>query len=194
MEEITFQEGDSKSLESAINDKMKSPIQHFEKELSSIRTGRASIAIIDGIKVECYGRLMPLKEVATLAAPDSRLLTIQPWDKTIIGEIEKAIMSSDVGVTPATDGTIIRLQLPKMSSARRDELTKVLSRKTEECRVGIRNVRKDFHNEIRDANKKKIISEDFAKRLGDLLQKITDSFIKQVDQMYDKKESELKVV
>ncbi|MBX9830602.1 ribosome recycling factor, partial [Candidatus Babeliales bacterium] len=168
------------------------PLKHFEKELTSIRTGRASTKLIEDLKVESYGQFMSLKDIATLAAPDSRLLTIQAWDSNNISAIEKALTASDLGVVPANDGSIIRIQLPQMSSARRDELVKVLGKKTEECRVGIRNVRKDFHNEIRDAEKKKIISEDFAKRLNTLLQKVTDDFIGKVDTTHDKKSAELK--
>lgn len=191
MIEIAFQEGDSKSFEKLLKDYMEKPIKHFEKELASIRTGRASVALLENIKVDVYGQMMSLKELATLSAPDARLLTIQPWDKSIIAEIEKAVSASDLGVSPVNDGTIIRLQLPQMSASRRDELLKLLGKKTEECRVAVRNVRKDFHNEVRDADKKRIISEDFAKRLMDLLQKTTDQYIAKTDQMHDKKATEI---
>jgi ribosome recycling factor len=192
MEEIAFLEGDSKSFETLVKDQMSNPVKHFEKELTSIRTGRATTTLFDNIKVEAYGQFMPLRDCATLAAPDSRLLTIQPWDKSIISEIEQAILASDLGLTPANDGTIIRVQLPQMSASRREELVKVLGQKTEECRVSIRNIRKDFHNEVRDAEKKRIISEDFAKRLSDLLQKLTDSYIETADKHHDKKAAELR--
>ena len=192
MEEIAFREGETKEFEKMLAVEMDKPIKHFDRELAAIRTGRASTKLIEDIKVESYGQYMPLKEVATLAAPESRLLTIQPWDTSNIPAIEKAIMNSDLGVSPANDGSLIRIQLPQMSSARRDELVKLLGKKTEECRIGIRNVRKDFHNEVRDANKKKIISEDFAKKLSDLLQKVTDKFIAQTDALHDKKAAELK--
>jgi ribosome recycling factor len=194
MEEIAFIEGDSKSIETLAKAEMDRAIKHFEKELLAIRTGRASTAILEGIKVECYGQIMGLKELATLAAPDARLLTIQPWDPSIIGDIEKALQSSDLGVSPANDGKIIRVQLPQMSSARREELVKTLGKKVEECRVAIRNSRKDIHNEIRDADKKHIISEDFAEKLSDLLQKVTDDFIKKADSLYEKKAGELRAV
>lgn len=194
MEEITFIEGDSKSIETLTKEEMNKAIKHFEKELLSIRTGRASTAMLEGIKVECYGQFMNLKELATLAAPDARLLTIQPWDPSIIGDIEKALQSSDLGVSPANDGKIIRIQLPQMSASRREELVKILGKKAEECRIAIRNSRRDIHNEIRDANKKHIISEDFAEKLSILLQKITDEFIKKADDLYEKKASELRAV
>jgi ribosome recycling factor len=191
MIEIAFAEGDVKDFETPLKTHMEDPIKHFEKELATLRTGRASIALIENIKVPCYGQLMTLKEVASLAAPDSRLLTVQPWDKSIISNIEKAIAASDLGVAPVNDGNLIRLQLPQMSAARRDELSKVLSKKTEECKISVRNVRKDFHNEIRDAEKKHIISEDFAKKLTEFLQKTTDQYISKVDQMAEKKNTEL---
>ena len=192
--EIAFAEGDSKSFETLLRQDMQKPVEHFKKELSSLRTGRATIALLENIKVECYGQLMTLREVATLGAPESRLLTIQPWDKSIIGEIEKAVAVSDLGAAPVNDGEMIRIQLPQMSASRRDELVKLAGKKTEEAKIGIRNVRKDFHNELRDAEKKRIISEDFAKKLSELLQKITDEFIKIIDDMHSKKEAEIKTV
>ncbi len=194
MEEISFQEGDSKSFEKLVRVEMDKPIKHFDKELVAIRTGRASTALIESVKVDCYGQMMSLKELATLSAPEARLLTIQPWDKTTIEAIEKALQTSDIGVAPVNDGITIRLQLPQMSTARREELVKLLSKKTEDCRVGIRNVRKDFHNEVRDAVKKKLISEDFSKKLSDVLQKVTDEFVGKADQLSDKKTQELKAI
>jgi ribosome recycling factor len=191
MIEIAFREGDSKSFETLLKQYMEAPLKHYEKELASIRTGRASIALLESIKVDAYGQLMTLKEVATLGAPDPRLLTIQPWDKSIIPEIEKAVAVSDLGAAPVNDGNLIRIQLPQMSASRRDELVKLLGKKTEECKVSLRNIRKDFHNEVRDADKKHIISEDFAKRLADLLQKITDQYIEKADQLNNKKAAEI---
>jgi ribosome recycling factor len=194
MIEITFTEGDSKSFESLAKEHMDKPIKHFEKDLLAIRTGRAHTSLIENVKVECYGQLMTLKELGTLAAPDSRLLTIQPWDKSLMGEIEKALLNADLGASPINDGTIIRIQLPQMSSARREELVKQLGKKAEECKVSIRNTRKEFHNEVRDAEKKHIISEDFAEKLSELLQKVTDQFIAKTDQLTEKKASELRAV
>jgi ribosome recycling factor len=191
MIEIAFKEGDSKSFETLLKSYMEPPLKHYEKELASIRTGRASIALLENIKVDAYGQMMTLKEVATLGAPDPRLLTIQPWDKSIIPEIEKAVATSDLGASPINDGALIRIQLPQMSASRRDELIKLLGKKTEECKVSLRNIRKDFHNEVRDADKKHIISEDFAKRLADLLQKVTDQYIEKAEQINNKKAAEI---
>jgi ribosome recycling factor len=194
IELIPFVEGEAKSFEQRVNLEMDKPIKHFERELAAIRTGRASTSVIEGVKVDCYGQIMPLKEVATLAAPDARLITIQPWDKTIIGAIEKAIQMSDVGITPVNDGTVIRLQLPMMSESRRNDLIKILHKKAEEGRINVRNIRKEYHNQIREAEHKHTISEDFAKRLSDSLQKITDGFVKRVDEMSKKKENDIRLI
>ena len=194
MEEIAFKEGDSKSIEDILKKEMEAPLKHYEKELASIRTGRATTALLDNIKVECYGQIMGLKEVATLSAPESRLLTIQPWDKSVINEIEKAIMLSDLGCKPVNDGTIITIQIPQMSADRREELVKQLGKKTEDCKVAIRNVRKDVHNEIRNAEKKKIVSEDFAKKLATVMQKITDLYMEKVDKLNEKKAHEVREI
>jgi len=192
MEHVAIIEGNLKEIDDAIKKDMEKPIEHFEKELITIRAGRASTALVENIKAECYGQLMPLKELATLAAPEATLITISPWDKSIIPDIEKAISNSDLGVTPINDGNIIRIQLPQMSSARREELAKVLSKKTEESKISVRNIRKEYHNHIRETEKKHDISEDFAKRLTDTLQKTTDSYIKKIDEMSNKKAADLK--
>jgi ribosome recycling factor len=191
MEKFKFVEGETKGLDTILRQEMESPIKHFEKDLASIRTGRASTALIEDIKVECYGQMMPLNQVATLATPDSRLITIQAWDKGNIPLIEKALLASDVGITPANDGEIIRLQLPQMSSDRREELVKLLNKKTEECKVGVRNVRKEYHNQLRDAERKHDISEDHAHRLNDTLQKATDDYVKKAEALHDKKAAAL---
>jgi len=195
MKDFNLVENDNKSFEEAMKSEMEHPIKHFEKELIKIRTGRANTAMIEDIKVSCYGQApMPLKSLAVLGAPDAKLLTIQPWDVSVIGDIEKGIQESDLGVTPDSDGKIIRLRLPDMSSARRDELIKILHKKQEECKVGIRNIRKDFHNIMRDAKKNKAISEDFYNRLEDSLKKVTDVFVKKADDMNHKKEIDLKTI
>lgn len=191
MEAFVFVEGDVKSFEATLKVEMEKPFKHYEKELAALRTNRVSTSIVENIKVECYGEMMPMREVGVITAAEATLLTIQPWDKAIIPEIEKALKNSDVGVTPANDGSIIRLQFPNMSAQRRDELVKTLNKKTEDARVGIRNVRKEFHNQIREAEKKRSVSEDFAKRLSLALQKGTDAFIEKIDQIGNKKEAEL---
>ncbi len=195
MVSFAFVEGaNTKPFEKAVEAEMDKPLKHFEKELSKIRTGRAQTSLLEDIRVSAYGNVMPLRELASLSAPDAQTLLIQPWDKTIIPDIEKALAASDIGTSPITDGTLIRLQLPRMSTARRDELIKAVSKKLEESKVGLRAIRKDFHNLIRDAEKSKKISEDYSKRLQDILQKITDRSIDSADKLSAKKEHELKTM
>jgi len=187
-------EGDIKGFEKDVALAMQEPIKHFEKDLVGIRTGRASTKLIEEVKVECYGQMMNLRDVATLGAPDARLLTVQPWDKSMLGAIEKGLLASDVGITPQNDGQMIRLALPPMSSDRREELVKLLNKKTEEARVGIRGVRKDAQNLVKTAEKDGDLSEDFAKRLADSLQKVTDNSIKIVDELSAKKATDIRSV
>lgn len=191
MIEITA-ETNSKDFEIALLPEMEKPIEHLKKELIKIRTGRANPAMLDGIRVACYGSEMPLKELGIVSAPDARLLVIQPWDKSVIADIEKAILASDLGVNPTNDGEVVRIQLPQMSQERRVELAKVLSKKLEECRTAIRNVRKDFQNAVREAEKSHKISEDFAKRLLVVLQDHTDKHTATAENLAKKKEEEIK--
>ena len=189
----TLKENDAKGFEKAMSEHMLKAVKHFEHELMPIRTSRAHPSMVEAIQVNCYGSMMPLKEVASISAPEARMIVIQPWDKSVIDEIEKAItQSSDMGVTPQNDGDIIRLILPEMSSDRRQELIKVLHKKLEVAREAIRNVRKDFQNLIRDAEKAKTISEDFKNRLvKDSLQKVTDQYIEEVEYLSAKKEADI---
>jgi ribosome recycling factor len=177
MIKVTLEENNIKPFKAAMEDEMLKSLKHFEGELIKIRTGRAHTTLIEDIRVNCYGAMTPLNQVAALTAPEARLLTIQPWDSGIITDIEKAILASDLGLTPANDGKIVRLVLPEMSKARREDLGKVLNKKLEECRVAMRNVRKDFNNLIRDGKKDKVISENFFNRLTDVVQEVTDKCI-----------------
>lgn len=188
-------ENDQKGFQNAMEAEMLKPIKHFEGELIKIRTGRAHTSLVEEVQVSVYGQPpMALKNLAALTAPEARLIVVQPWDNSVIAEIEKAITVSDLGVKPINDGKIIRIQLPEISTSRRDELVKVLGKKAEECRVSIRNVRKDFQNLMRDAKKDKKISENFYSRLEDVLQQTTDKHIKLVDQKTEKKETDIKTV
>ena len=182
----------SDDFQKAITPEMQKHIQHFQKELTAIRTGRASSSLVEDLLIECYGSKMKLKEVASIATPEARLIVIQPWDKSILGDVEKGISTSELGLTPVNNGELIRIQLPMMSTERRDELIKLLNKKLEECKAHIRNSRKDFQNGVRDAEKKKTISEDFAKRLLDVLQKETDKFIAEAEKNSSKKEQDIK--
>ncbi len=164
-------------------------------ELTTIRSGRAHPSMVENIKVTCYGgeSELPLKNVASISTPEPRLLVIQPWDQGTIPDIIRSISESDAGFAPIDDGNVVRIQLQEMSVARREELIKLLGKKLEDCRIALRNVRKHFNNFIRDQQtKEKTISEDFAKRLSDLLDKETALYIKKVEELSGKKEVELK--
>ncbi len=182
----------TKQFEKDVEMEMDPHIKHLEKELLKIRTGRAHPSMIEDVKVTAYGALMPLREIAAVSAPDVALLLIQPWDKANIGEIEKALSGSDLGLTPNNDGNVIRIQLPRMSSSRREELAKLLNQKVEQAKVAVRNARKEVQNLIRETEKGKKISEDYGKRLMDSLQKITDKMIEACDSLSAKKEAEIK--
>lgn len=189
---FTFTEGAStKPFETFIEAEMDKNIKHFEKELIKIRTGRAHTSMIEDIKIAAYGAMMPLKELAAISAPDSQLLVVQPWDKTIMADIEKGLTASDLGIAPVNDGEVIRLALPKMSTARREELAKILSQRLEECKIAVRNVRKEMQTLLRDTEKSKKISEDYSKRLQDLLQKVTDKVSETAEKLAQKKQTEL---
>lgn len=193
---IQLVENDQKPFQTAMEAEMAKAIKHFEGELIKIRTGRAHTSLIDDLPVSVYGNAAPtpLKQLASTAAPDARLLTIQPWDSAIIDNIEKAIITSELGVKPLNDGAVIKIVLPEMSSNRRDELIKILGKKLEECRVSIRNVRRDFNTFIRDAKKDKLISENFFNRLSDILEKVTATYINKAEVLGDKKEKDIRSV
>jgi ribosome recycling factor len=190
----TLEENNIKGFDTAVIAEMDKAVKHFEKDLSTVNTGKASSAMVEDLKVECYGNMMLLRELASISTPDVNLISIQPWDKGAVNAIEKAILASHLGITPNTQGAVIRLELPPMSMARREELTKVVSKKTEDAKVAIRNIRKDIGNVIKDNEKKKTISEDFVKRLTKSLQDLTDKFIAQIDMISEKKKKDLKAV
>ncbi len=193
--EIVLQENDTKSFQNPMEADMRKAIEHFEGELIKLRTGRAHTSLIEDIQVVCYDQPpMPLKNLASLSAPESRLLSIQPWDKSIMPAIEKAIQTSELGVNPRNDGQVIWIQLPEMSSNRREELIKILGKKAEECRIALRNTRKDYKNLISDAKKNKTISENFFNRLSDVLQSVTEKFEKIVDDKSEKKKIDITTI
>jgi len=192
MIELRLTDDNIKQFDNTIKQEMDKCIKHFERELITIRTGRAHPALVEDIKVTVYGETpMRIREIGSIATPEARTITITPWDKNVLGEIEKAITQSDLGVSPVNDGTIVRITLPEMSTQRREELGKILSKKCEDARVAIRNVRKDFNNLVRNALKDKQISEDHQRRLNELLQKITDEFIKKCDDMAERNRQEI---
>ncbi|MCJ7500844.1 ribosome recycling factor [bacterium] len=180
-----------KELYQDMEKKMEKTIESLGRDLATIRTGRASLAILDGITLEYYGSQSPLNQVATLSIPESRLIVIQPWDPTAIKEIEKALMRSDLGLTPNNDGKVIRLPIPALTEERRIQLVKVVKRNGEEGKVAIRNIRRDAISEAKDFEKEKVISEDELHRAQDEIQKVTDRYIQRVDELIDKKEKEV---
>ncbi|MBN1549470.1 ribosome recycling factor [Candidatus Babeliales bacterium] len=185
----------SHEFDKAVQEKMDAPIAHFEHELTTIRTGRAHPSMIEGIMVTAYGGTqMKLKEVAAISVPDARLLMVQPWDKSIIADIEKGILASHLGITPVNDGDIIRIQLPEVSGERREELVKALGKKLEDCRNRIRTVRNDFRSLVKKAEQDREISEDFSKVLQNNLQKITDQYMAKAQTISDKKEKDIRAV
>jgi len=195
MKEITLEENNVKSFQLPMEEEAHQAIKHFERELVKIRTGRAHTSLVEDLMVSCYGgQLMPLKSMASIAAPEPRLLTIQPWDSSVIPAIENAINASDLGLTPLNDGNLIRLQLPQMTTARREELLKFLHKKLEECKIAIRNIRKEFNNILREAKQHKKISENFFNRLEVTLQQITEKFYKIAEDHATKKEKDIVTV
>jgi ribosome recycling factor len=171
--------------------KMDKVLEAMARDLSRVRTGRASVAILEGIKVECYDTFMPLSQVASLAAPESRLLTVQPWDSAVLGDIERAILKSDLGLNPVNDGKIIRLPIPALTTERRKELVKMVKRMEEEAKVAVRNVRREANEDFKEMKKEKILSEDEAHRGQDEVQKITDEYVKKVEAQSAEKEKEI---
>lgn len=178
-------------LKKKTTERMNGAINALKKELASIRTGRASLALLDGISVDYYGSPAPLSQVATLGIPDSRQIVIQPWEQKLISQIEKAILKSDLGLTPMNDGRIIRIVIPTLTEERRKQLVKVVRKKAEESRIAIRNIRRDINDELKKDEKEKHLSEDDVKRLQGEIQKITDSFISKVEEVILHKEKEI---
>jgi len=172
-------------------DRMKKAVEALRRELASIRTGRARPSLVDHVRVDYYGSTVPLNQLATVAAPEARLLTIQPWDRQALGAIEKAIQKSDLGLNPSNDGHIIRLVIPPLTEERRRELARVVHKKTEEGRVAVRNVRRDSLEHLRRLEKDEKVSEDEERRAQDRLQKLTDRLIGEVDRLGQEKEAEV---
>ncbi len=172
-------------------EKMEKSVEAFKNELAKIRTGRASLALLDDIKVHAYGSEMPLNQVSTLTIPESRTIAIQPWDPQVLGAIEKAILKSDVGLTPVNDGKIIRLNIPQLTEERRRELVKQVKKVAEEFRVAIRNVRRDAIDILKKQKKDKEISEDDLFKFQDDAQSETDTYIAQIDEITASKENEV---
>ncbi len=171
--------------------RMKKAIEALRHELTTVRTGRAAPSLIEGLEVEAYGTATPLIQLASISAPEPRLIVVQPWDRNLIKPIEKAILASDLGITPGNDGTVIRLPVPTLTEERRRDLVRLLHKKVEEGRVEIRTLRRHAHEEMRKTEKEAGVSADEFKRLEQQLQKLTDRYILAVDEIGEGKEKEI---
>ncbi len=171
--------------------RMKGAVRALEEDLAAIRTGRASPALVERLPVDYYGSPTPLMQLATISAPEPRLLTIRPFDPGSLKTIERAILASDLGLTPSNDGKIIRLTIPPLTEERRHELVKVVRARVEEARVAVRNVRRDVHDDLREFEREKVISEDELRRGENELQKVTDRFIERIQEIGQRKEAEV---
>ena len=180
-----------KEIHSAHEDKMKKALDVLRKEYGSLRAGRATPSLLEKVMVDYYGSPTPVNQVANVSVPEPRMIVIQPWEKTMLNAIDKAIQKSDLGLMPSNDGSVIRLTIPQLTQERRSEIVKVIHKKAEECRVAIRNLRRDANDDIKKGEKDKLISEDEAKKAQDDIQKLTDKYIKEVDQVMASKEKEI---
>ncbi len=171
--------------------KMQQAIEHLKRELATVRTGRATPSLLDRVTVDYFGVPTQINALANVSAPEPRLLVIAPWDKNTLGMIEKAILKSDLGLTPTNDGKVIRLSIPQLTEERRKEMTKIVKKRTEEGRVALRNLRRDAQEDLKKAEKDKQISEDDMKRGIERLQKLTDSYILRADEVGQTKEQEI---
>jgi len=182
MKDLVFEE---------LKENMERQIRFLEKSFNKVRTGRASISLLDGIKVDYYGIQTPLNQVATLSVPESQLIVISPWDTSVIPIVEKAIQKSELGLMPTSDGKVIRISIPPLTEERRRELVKVVKKMSEECKITLRNARRDANNQLKNLKKESEISEDELYRHQDDVQKITDDYIKKTDEILSDKEKEI---
>jgi ribosome recycling factor len=180
-----------KDILASHEDKMKKALDVLRKEYGSLRAGRATPALLDKITVDYYGTPTPLNQVGNISVPEPRQLIIQPWERTLLGAIEKAILKSDLGLTPNNDGSVIRLNIPQLTQQRRAELVKVVHKKAEDDRVAIRNLRRDANESVKKLEKDKVISEDEGKKAQEDIQKLTDKYIKEIDHVMATKEKEI---
>lgn len=178
-------------LLSETKDKMKKAVNVFSGELATVRTGRASPSVLQGIKVDYYGNLTSLNQVASITAPEPDLLIVHPWDKNILSTIEKAIMGSDLGLNPSNDGNVIRIPIPPLTEERRKEIVKMVKKMAEEARIAIRNIRRGANDELKGKKKEGAISEDDEKRLEKRIQELTDEHIQMIDNILKDKEKEI---
>jgi len=179
------------SIYQETKDNMGKSIEALENELKRVRTGRASLSILDPIRVDYYGTLTPLDQMASLSIPESRLITIQPWDVSVIKDVEKALLKSDLGLTPSNDGKLIRIAIPPLTEERRKQLVRSIQKKSEEFKIAVRNIRRDSNEMLKSLKKDGEISEDDAFRAQDQVQKITDEHVQLIDDIFKEKEKEI---
>ena len=180
-----------KKIHTDTEERMKKAVEAMRKELASIRTGKATTSLLDGIRVDYYGTMTPLSQVANISVPDVRLLVIQPWEKKLIPEIVKAIQKSDLGLNPQSDPNVIRLPIPPLTEERRKDLVKLVKKVVEEGKVAVRNIRRDSNDALKKAEKDKEISEDESRKGQQRVQEITDEHIEKTEEMLKKKEQEI---
>jgi len=183
-----------REIQQDAENRMQKSIEALHTELSKLRTGRAHPSLLEHIRVDYYGSMMPLNQVANVTAPDARTLAVQPWEKKMVQIIEKAIMESDLGLNPATSGDLIRVPIPALNEQRRKELVKVLRAESEKARVSIRNIRRDANNDLKELLKEKEISEDDERRAQEVIQKITDKYTEEVDKILVQRETDIMTV
>jgi ribosome recycling factor len=175
-------------------DRMSKTIDHLKHEFQSLRTGRASVSMVESVKVDYYGTMTPLNQTANISVPEARMIMIQPWDKSLLSAIEKAILSADLGLNPTNDGSFVRVPIPTLTDERRKDIIRHLHKIAEEGRVGIRNVRRDTNDQIKKSEKDNELSEDNSKRAQANIQEITNEFIKMIDEMVKNKEIDINTV
>jgi len=183
-----------KEIKPVLDDHMNKAIKSLQNQMSKVRTGRATAAVLDGVQADYYGTPTPIKNMGQISTPEARLLQIQPFDKTLISAIEKAILAANLGLTPGNDGNVIRIQFPALTEDKRKAFVKDVKKLGEDTKVAIRNIRRDQNDKVKAAEKAKTMSEDESKKVQDEIQKITDNFIKEVDKVIEAKEKELLTV
>jgi len=181
-------------MSDAIESRMQKSITALKSELATIRTGRANSALLDHVRVSYYGSEVPMSQIGNISVPEPRMLVIAPWEKTILGDVEKAILKSDLGLTPSNDGEVVRIVLPELTEERRKELVKQVKSAGEMAKVAVRNIRRDANEDIKKQLKDDHLSEDDSKREHDRVQKITDQFVAEIDQVIEHKESDILTV
>lgn len=181
----------AKQVIATTKDRMDKAVQALSRELATIRAGRANASLLDRITVDYYGAPTPVNQLAGISVPEARLLVIQPYDKTVLGEIEKAIQKSDLGLNPTNDGSILRIAIPALTEERRKELVKQVKKEAEESKVAVRNIRRDGNDELKKLEKNHVITEDEHRSYGEDIQKLTDSHIQKIDEVAKEKEKEI---